>query len=196
MEITTPKRHFVHESEKLSAREIPGLLAMARHQQKNIWRGFLRVKAIRIAGDEPVFIITSSLITGGSQLLHLQSSATNFGGRRWWYVCPRCEKRYTALYWSVTGFRCRKCLGLRYACQYEYYENEFHRQCRRIQRARIAIWGTDDPDVTFLMRSPSSFKRPKGMRRNTFRRKLERLHELEWRWHGVAMDHFNAWKKG
>lgn len=194
MSITTKKASFTDEVPCLAATEIPRLLSLLESQEEVFLIGWNIARVLR--GDFRVnaFSVSFSTYSGWEWRFHLQSTATKFNGRRWWYVCPSCNSRRSALYWTMINFGCRECLGLRYRIQYEYHENEFSRQCARIQRARLAIWGADEPDVTFLMRSSSSFKRPKGMRWKTFHRKLERLQEIEEGWYLVAIEHLNSWK--
>jgi len=52
----------------------------------------------------------------------LVSEPGGFGGRRWWMVCPDCDRRVAALYLPPTGgrFRCRTCHGLTYASTQEH----------------------------------------------------------------------------
>ncbi len=49
----------------------------------------------------------------------IQTSTTlcNFGGKRYWFVCPNCNKRAGTLYKPPTReeLLCRKCHGLRYS---------------------------------------------------------------------------------
>jgi len=47
----------------------------------------------------------------------LTTTCPKYGGVRWWYVCPICEKRKTALYVSGAALICRQCAGIHYASQ-------------------------------------------------------------------------------
>ncbi len=51
----------------------------------------------------------------------------NFGGFQTYFLCPKCQKRFTTLYLLQNNFRCRKCHRLPYASQRE-------RPLLRIQR--------------------------------------------------------------
>ena len=54
------------------------------------------------------------------QWINLYSTSMNFGGVRWWFECPTCERRCTKLHSPFIGsrFECRKCLDLTYhSCQ-------------------------------------------------------------------------------
>lgn len=84
----------------------------------------------------------------------------NFGGKRPWFLCPRCNARVGVLY-CRSRFLCRKCHNLRYKSQ---------RQCilgRTIARmakleSRIGVNG-------------NSLARPKYMRQKTYWRLIEML---------------------
>jgi hypothetical protein len=60
-------------------------------------------------------LLRSSIETEGYQIL-LSSSKTGFGGVRYWFDCPLCQKRAGVLYRhpmsQIVG--CRKCLRLDY----------------------------------------------------------------------------------
>ena len=54
----------------------------------------------------------------GGEVAHgvkLVTTRPRFGGRRWWFRCPVCERRTGALYLHrVAYFRCRSCADLTY----------------------------------------------------------------------------------
>jgi hypothetical protein len=54
--------------------------------------------------------------------IDLVAEPAGFGGRRWWMVCPDCERRVAALYLPPSGgrYRCRTCHGLTYASTQEH----------------------------------------------------------------------------
>lgn len=54
--------------------------------------------------------------------IDLVTEPAGFSGRRWWMVCPDCDRRVAALYLPPTGgrFRCRTCHGLTYASTQEH----------------------------------------------------------------------------
>jgi hypothetical protein len=55
-----------------------------------------------------------------SQRIELQSTRPNYGGERYWFLCPTCRGRRTKLYLAkeAGAFACRTCLGLMYRSQY------------------------------------------------------------------------------
>jgi len=60
-------------------------------------------------------ILEASIEADGHQIL-LNKSKTGFGGTRFWFSCPICNKRAGVLYkHPVSQFLgCRRCLGLDY----------------------------------------------------------------------------------
>lgn len=48
--------------------------------------------------------------------IRITPTRPNYGGLRWWFVCPSCHKRKRTLYLS-DDYYCRKCLGLNYKSQ-------------------------------------------------------------------------------
>jgi hypothetical protein len=52
--------------------------------------------------------------------LSLTATRPGFGGWRWWFLCPRCERRCAVVFWR-TGVEaspaCRTCSQVRYASQ-------------------------------------------------------------------------------
>lgn len=50
--------------------------------------------------------------------IRLVSTPCNFGGKRWWFTCPFCNRRVGILYLGGTYFGCRHCYNLTYiSCQ-------------------------------------------------------------------------------
>jgi len=47
----------------------------------------------------------------------LTSTACNYGGMRWWYSCPCCQRRAAVLYIMGGALRCAKCGRVSYASQ-------------------------------------------------------------------------------
>lgn len=49
------------------------------------------------------------------QFIPLEATRPNYGGRRWWLRCPRCDRRGSKLYRPRSGlFLCRVCHDLSY----------------------------------------------------------------------------------
>jgi hypothetical protein len=102
------------------------------------------------------------------QSIKLVATQPRFGGKRWWFVCPRTGRKCLFLY-SVgdsQGFFSRRALGLKYESQ---KENRWDRLLRRSgkveERYGVPSWGD------------GWFPKPKGMHLRTYH---NRLAELEW----------------
>jgi hypothetical protein len=52
----------------------------------------------------------------GRQAIELEATSPNYGGVRWWYLCPRCTRRASRLYLPNRErfFLCRICHDLSY----------------------------------------------------------------------------------
>ena len=50
------------------------------------------------------------------QLVYLRPTSLRFGGVRWWFLCPKCDRRCAKLYLQShrSVFLCRICLGVGY----------------------------------------------------------------------------------
>jgi hypothetical protein len=90
-----------------------------------------------------------------------------YGGRRWWFQCPRTYRKTTKLFLPNGGwhFWSRQAYGLGYACQ---REDRFSRLQRRAAKLSRQLGGEgwsswDDPP-----------RKPKWMRWRTYERKYER----------------------
>ncbi len=72
-------------------------------------------RQIRLPGYKTTFT--------GTQHLQLTSTPCNFGGERWWFVCPFCKHHRKDLWWHPESglFACRVCLRLKYHSQSENY---------------------------------------------------------------------------
>jgi hypothetical protein len=60
-------------------------------------------------------------VNGVQQVLELTTTACNFGGERYWLLCPHCRRRCAALYLPPRASRlaCRYCYDLSYRSQQE-----------------------------------------------------------------------------
>src|SRR5258706_15383176 len=93
----------------------------------------------------------------------LTSTPCHFGGRRVWFVCPRCHDRAAKLYSSTPYFLCRDCCGLPYASQNESDHDRALRRARNLRRRLGAGLVVGDP----------IWDKPKGMNWRTFDRLKE-----------------------
>ena len=107
---------------------------------------------------------------------------TQFGGRRQWLQCPGCSKRCRIVY-SGTRFRCRRCLQLRSASQYEPPGLGGVDQADKI-RKRL---GDNDGSAFEQDEFPP---KPKGMHWKTYRRLEQRYDDQQFRWTRAALAKF------
>ena len=61
-------------------------------------------------------LLKSSIEVLGVTIL-LTTSKTRFGGIRYWFLCPLCNKRRGVSYSKSSKIGCRVCLGLKYRKQ-------------------------------------------------------------------------------
>ena len=97
-------------------------------------------------------------------VLRVQTTATNFGGRRVWFECPSrdCQHRTRYLYVGINCIACRQCFRLLYPSQ---YHDPIGRAFDRLRRAteRLRLSALDG----------GSSAKPKGMHWATFFRLLQ-----------------------
>lgn len=113
-------------------------------------------------------------INGVTRAIRTTTTQAGYGVREW-YVCPRCVKRVAKLYIGSKDIACRECWRLHYKSQ---SGDHLDRMLMSIRRQRFAIWG-DNERTRNLLNRPDSFAKPKGMRWETFERKLSRLKAFE-----------------
>lgn len=98
------------------------------------------------------------------QWINLEPTCPNYGGQRWWALCPRCGRRVAVL-WYRSQFVCRHCAGLSYESQRMGATATITTRIRALE-AKIVV------------RDNGRYSRPKGMHRRTFYgivAKIERL---------------------
>lgn len=103
------------------------------------------------------------------EVLPLDWTPCNYGGRRPWWRCPGCGRRVAILYGGAL-FRCRGCARLAYPSQ---NENEADRALRRVEKIRQRMGGT----AGWGSRLPP---RPKGMHRRTYERLWWKADAADW----------------
>lgn len=104
------------------------------------------------------------------QVVRLVYSQPNFGGRRWWMICPYRHERVAKLYLPNGGdrFAGRKAWRLAYQCQRSARRDRPFDKLNRLQRKVGGEVGYE-----------ACFRRPKGMHRRTFERLERRYWELD-----------------
>jgi hypothetical protein len=98
--------------------------------------------------------------------IFLVSTQPPFGGLRWWFLCPRLNRRVRKLYLPLGGrhFRSRQAYGLAYPSQ---RETAYDRAMRRVHKLYQRLGG-DPADREHP-------KKPKRMRWTTYNRLIDQL---------------------
>jgi hypothetical protein len=93
----------------------------------------------------------------------LDSTPCHYGGRRWWFVCPRSGRRVAKLHLPPGGtlFAARRAYGLAYRSQRETALDRSHDRQRRLYRKLGA-------EYEYFEQAPP--RRPKGLHRRTYER--------------------------
>jgi hypothetical protein len=97
----------------------------------------------------------------------------NFGGERFWFQCPTCNRRTGSIFIIGPPFQCRVCLRLTYRSQRERHGA---RVLRKADRLRDRLGGTGGA-FTY---GP----KPKGMHGRTYRRLVDELQNLKCEYFG------------
>lgn len=105
--------------------------------------------------------------------ISLDYTRPNYGGKRWWFRCPDCNKRVRKLYRRHDLFKCRPCCNLAYRSQQEAKPFRLLSQAQKIHRA---LGG----DGCIGWREPP---KPKGMHWKTYERKLAEMNH----YHNAAL---------
>lgn len=102
----------------------------------------------------------------GSYRIPIEKQPCNYGGFRYFFRCPRCDKRMRILYLKEGRFLCRECLNLGYYTQRLRPSGRILEKCRKIK--------------DFLKSKGGSLDQiPPGMNPKVFK-KLKDLHFEYW----------------
>jgi hypothetical protein len=132
---------------------------------------YLRLNYWRGSGDEREHV---------DQQIHLVFTEPNFGGRRWWMICPFRGNRVAKLYLPNWGdrFAGRRAWRLGYQSQRVAHRDRPFEKLFRLQRKLGSEQGWE-----------AGLRRPKGMHLKTFERHLDRYEELD----AECAAHMMAW---
>jgi hypothetical protein len=126
------------------------------------------------------------------QTVELVGQPMRFGGVRWWFLCPNCSRRRTALYLpTAAGARrwgCRQCYGLTYLTQRLDPIARLEVRMRRVASRLRSLWAAslDQQTNDSLDFQPS---KPKWMRWTTYERRCAL-------WYKAADGRNRAWLRG
>lgn len=175
-------RHYTHDLPHLDGRAIKRLTTLSDTGWRWVSSKGRPVEFYPMDSGNGLYQYRVILKNGNVRLVSLTPTATQFDGKRWWFVCPHCLRRQGTLYWSDNDVGCRKCFGLHYASQ---SEGRLDRMREMIRKRREGIWG-DAPFINDLFESSCWFPKPKGMRQKTFQIKRHHLLALESAYWGMC----------
>jgi len=156
-----------------------GMLSSGRTKVETSWTSSMTGKTTTAiimvdVTNEPFVLIVYTLTDRDGNETEYKTAASlvttpcNFGGERYWFVCPLCYSRVGALYLAPGDvyFRCRHCNNLSYRSRNRCTMEAFGHTSRQIDRLR------------------SQIKRWTWRGRPT--RKARRLQALEWKMRGLS----------
>lgn len=121
----------------------------------------------------------------------LATTKPNYGGVRYWFICPYCEKRKGALYQVGRAVICRVCAGLYYAGQDNKARRHTFTKIMALHDKQLNLINNLDPGLynsymglghllacDLAYRLYDTPKRPKGMHWATYARKLEQIDRI------------------
>lgn len=109
--------------------------------------------------------------------LKLLYTPCNYGGYRYWFKCPKCDRRVAVLHAQGDCFYCRKCLNLAYQSQRSSYRDRCLTRRHKIGQKIFARYANGE-----------GFGKRKGMHWKTFMENLEEYHRLDQEWMREIVD--------
>lgn len=123
-----------------------------------------------------------------NQQVNLTTTLCNYGGCRWWYVCPCCGYRCRVLYFNEV-WQCRRCLNLVYqSSQITKTDYWYHyRQAERIACQLDSNYHADGFEYLFSKANDLFPLKPKYMKQVTYKRLYARF--SDWVRRGNVYNH-------
>lgn len=120
--------------------------------------------------------------------IELETTKCNFGGLRYWFKCPECNKRACVLY-SGTIFKCRICSNLVHKSR---NESTLDQATRRLDKEKAKLF--PELDLCFYD-SVDWLDKPKWMRHKTFDAKKAELLALERKATDLMINRFGVYSQ-
>jgi hypothetical protein len=92
------------------------------------------------------------------EIVNLNFTPCNYGGKRVWFLCPQCGRQVLALYLNGKDFLCRHCCRLTYAVQQKTMKDRLFKKARKFRERLAGSRSLFDPIPP----------KPKGMRWRTY----------------------------
>ena len=118
-----------------------------------------------------------------SYQIPFEKQKCNYGGYRYYFRCPLCNKRMRKLYFTNGAFLCRKCLNLGYYTQ------------RRIPSRRYWLM-QNKIEKKLEEKGGSVSERPKYMKRSKFKKMVSKYYDYEFKSHEAATKELSEWFYG
>ncbi|WP_312398992.1 hypothetical protein [Leuconostoc lactis] len=118
--------------------------------------------------------------------IKLTTTSPNYGGVRYWFVCPICDERKAVLYNVRSSMACRQCANLYYPLQEKKITRDPFYKLLHYDKLLMKAKRELNPEQAGLVCSPLQYgsladftpDRPKGMHHSTYARKLEYIDAL------------------
>lgn len=104
------------------------------------------------------------------QLIRVDWTRCNYGGRRPWFLCPFCQRRSGKLYEMLGGLGCRTCANLAYASQ---AMGKTRRRRVKAERLRRLMGDEGRPAIDPLP------ERLRGRHRRSHEKKCQKIYAVE-----------------
>lgn len=99
--------------------------------------------------------------------INLEKTKCNYGGYRYWFVCPRCNEKYRILYIRNNRYRCRFCNKVNYYIQQANKDGGLMQVREKMSRIEKKL--KHDEYAGYYPHS-----KPKGMHWNTYNELMNR----------------------
>lgn len=119
--------------------------------------------------------------------VRLEFTKPNYGGKRWWFVCPYKGTRCAVLYLSPLSMKFISRRAFKHLPYRSQHECPINRAIRRKNRLGARYGATSD-DGTY-------FERPKGMHIKTYYRRLSQLDTMMYRADALILARFSNYIK-
>lgn len=134
------------------------------------WRKKVRLE-FEVSGQEEPTINLSYDNPYGERIdasISLLQTTLNYGGTRWWFECPQCNRRVGVLYFQKE-VGCNRCMAVIYEVQYAAKYNRVLMRIGKIRRKLGSSRSSIDEPIP---------PRPKGLHKRTYVRQVIAIHAL------------------